>query len=385
VRRHAGTPGRIPGRSVSWAAATDALERRDARQGTSLRIGLAFNRKPDDGDGGPGTAPAGMDAQALADLYAEWDDEVTIAALEGALTKAGEVIRLEAAGDFPLRLREARPDIVFNVAEGLWGPSREAHVPAFCEFWSIPYTGSDPLTLALCLDKARAKEVLAYHGVPTAQFAVVSPGDRLDAMPPLPSLPVVVKPVHEGSSKGITQASLCRTRAEVTRAIGVVRRRYRQPALVERWLPGREFTCAIIGNGRGSRLLPIVEVDFTTLPRGAAPLYSYEAKWIWDTPDKPLEIFQCPARLPRGLAREIEQTVLAAYRVLRCRDWARIDVRCDGRGVPHVLEVNPLPGVLPDPAMNSCFPKAARAAGLDYGAMIRAVLTAGAARYGLAL
>jgi D-alanine-D-alanine ligase len=221
--------------------------------------------------------------------------------------------------------------------------------------------------------------------VPTAQFAVVSPGDRLDAMPPLPSLPVVVKPVHEGSSKGITQASLCRTRAEVTRAIGVVRRRYRQPALVERWLPGREFTCAIIGNGRGSRLLPIVEVDFTTLPRGAAPLYSYEAKWIWDTPDKPLEIFQCPARLPRGLAREIEQTVLAAYRVLRCRDWARIDVRCDGRGVPHVLEVNPLPGVLPDPAMNSCFPKAARAAGLDYGAMIRAVLTAGAARYGLAL
>jgi D-alanine-D-alanine ligase len=387
MRRRAATPGRTPGRSVPWTAETGAPRRRDLRQGASLRIGLAFNRKPDHGDAAPGSTAAGLSPQALADLYAEWDDEATVAALEGALTKVGEVIRLEATAeaDFPLRLREARPDIVFNVAEGLWGPSREAHVPAFCEFWNIPYTGSDPLTLALCLDKARAKEVLAYHGVPTAQFAVVSFADRVDAMPPLPPLPVVVKPIHEGSSKGITQASLCRTRAEVTRAIGVVRRRYRQPALVERWLPGREFTCAIIGNGRGSRLLPIVEVDFTALPKGAAPLYSYEAKWVWDTPDKPLEIFQCPASVSRGLAREIERTVLAAYRVLRCRDWARIDVRCDGRGLPHILEVNPLPGVLPDPAMNSCFPKAARAAGLDYGSMIRAVLTAGAARYGLAL
>ena len=114
-------------------------------------------------------------------------------------------------------------------------------------------------------------------------------------------------------------------------------------------------------------------------------MYSYEAKWIWDVPERPLEIFRCPAPLPRGLARQIEQTVLAAYQVLRCRDWARIDVRCDARGVPHILEVNPLPGVLPDPAMNSCFPKAARAAGLDYGDMIRAVLRAGAVRQHVAL
>ena len=118
---------------------------------------------------------------------------------------------------------------------------------------------------------------------------------------------------------------------------------------------------------------------------GAARLYSYEAKWVWDRPERPLGIFQCPASLPRGLARQIEQTVLAAYRVLRCRDWARIDVRCDARGVPHILEVNPLAGVLPDPAMNSCFPKAASAAGIEYGPMIRAVLRAAAARQGLAL
>jgi D-alanine-D-alanine ligase len=307
---------------------------------------------------------------------------VTVAAIEAALAEAGDVTRLEATEDFPLRLHDTRPDIVFNVAEGLWGPSREAHVPSLCEFWSVPYTGSDPLTLAICLDKGRAKEVLAYHGIPTAEFAIVPGAERLDGIPPLP---VVVKPVHEGSSKGITQASFCRTRAEVGRAVGVVRRRYLQPALVERWLPGREFTCAILGNGRRTRLLPLVEVDFDALPRGAARLYSYEAKWLWDTPERPLAIFRCPAPVSRGLARQIERTVLASYRVLRCRDWARIDVRCDARGVPHVLEVNPLPGVLPDPAMNSCFPKAARAAGLDYGSMIRAVLRAGAARYGVAV
>jgi D-alanine-D-alanine ligase len=378
VRRHPAAPAPPPVRPAGGPTRTGAPPRR----GSSLRIGLAFNRKPAGDDTPPAPAPAGRGSPAPDDLYAEWDDEVTVAALEAALAKAGDVVRLEATEDFPLRLRESRPDIVFNVAEGLWGPSREAQVPALCEFWGVPYTGSDPLTLALCLDKGRTKEILAYHRVPTAEFAIVTGGERLDG---LPSLPVIVKPVHEGSSKGITQASLCRTRAEVGRAVGVVRRQYGQPALVERWLPGREFTCAILGNGRGTRLLPLVEVDFAALPKGAAPLYSYEAKWLWDTPDKPLAIFQCPASVPRSLARAIERTVLDAYRVLRCRDWARIDVRLDARGVPHVLEVNPLPGVLPDPEMNSCFPKAARAAGLDYGSMIRAVLSAGADRYGLAV
>jgi D-alanine-D-alanine ligase len=370
-----------PARTTGPAAATGAPGH-NGQPRSAPRIGLAFNRKPDDRQV-PASVPSGSrEVGDPVDLYAEWDDEITVAAIETALGEAGEVTRLEATEDFPHRLREAKPDIVFNVAEGLWGPNREAHVPSLCEFWGVPYTGSDPLTLAICLDKGRAKEILAYHGVPTAEFTVVPGGERLDG---IPSLPVVVKPVHEGSSKGITQASLCRTRAEVGRAVGLVWKRYRQPALVERWLPGREFTCAILGNGPGTQVLPVVEVDFDALPRGAARLYSYEAKWLWDTPARPLAIFQCPATVSRGLARQIEQTVLAAYRVLRCRDWARIDLRCDARGVPHVLEVNPLPGVLPDPAMNSCFPKAARAAGLDYGSMIRAVLQAGAARHGIAV
>ena len=125
---------------------------------------------------------------------------------------------------------------------------------------------------------------------------------------------MIVKPVHEGSSKGITQASLCRTRVEVGRAVGHVWQRYRQPALVERWLPGREFACAILGNGAGARVLPAVEVDFDALPRGAARLYSYEAKWIWTGRAAARHLPVPRVALPR-LARQIEQTVLAAYRV----------------------------------------------------------------------
>jgi len=300
----------------------------------------------------------------------------------GALARAGEVVCLEATEDLPFRLHRARPDIVFNLAEGADGPNREAHVPALCEFWSIPYTGSDPTTLSLCLDKARTKEILAFHGVPTATFGIAR---SVEDSNHVPAPPVVVKPLHEGSSKGITQASLCRTAAETTAAIARVLESYGQPAIVERWLPGREFTCAIIGNGEDARVLPLVEIDFDALPPGAERMYSYEAKWIWDVPERPLDIFRCPAPSSSEETTEITRAALSAYRVLRCRDWARIDVRCDAEGTAHVLEINPLPGVLPDPAMNSCFPKAARAAGLEYDAMILAVLAAAADRHGLAL
>lgn len=338
------------------------------------RIGFTFNVKP---RGAPGAEPAGADER-----YIEWEDEATIAAVEAALARCGEVVRLEAGDDLPLRLREARPDIVFNIAEGLAGPNREAHVPALCEFWSIPYTGSDPMALALCLDKGRTKEILAHHRVPTADFTVVGGPEELDGFAQWPAM---VKPVHEGSSMGITRSSYCASRDEGVRAVAAVAGRYRQPAIVESYLPGREFTCGILGNGREARALPIVEVDFAALPAGALPIYSYEAKWIWDRPEKPLDIFRCPAEVSGELAAAIERTALAAYRVLRCRDWARVDLRCDARGVPQVLEVNPLPGIHPDPAMNSCLPKAARVAGLDYDEMILTVLRAGAARHGVEL
>ncbi|MEO5579547.1 MAG: hypothetical protein ABIR58_02745, partial [Gemmatimonadaceae bacterium] len=256
----------------------------------------------------------------------------------------------------------------------------EAHVPSICEFYGIPYSASDPLTLSLCLDKARTKELLAWHGVPTARFAVVS--EIADLAGPASSLllPVFVKPIHEGSSKGITEANFCRTRAELITQTAYLIATYRQPVIVEEYLTGAEFTCAVLGNGREARVLPIVGIDFASLPDGALPIYGFEAKWIWDRPENPLKMFDCPAPIDDTLSRAIEMVTLDAYRVLGCRDWSRIDVRLDADGVPNVIEVNPLPGILPDPADNSCFPKAAHAAGMTYDDLIQACLKLAAAR-----
>ena len=155
--------------------------------------------------------------------------------------------------------------------------------------------------------------------------------------------------------------------------------------LIEEYLPGAEFTCAVLGNGDEARVLPIVGMNFEALPHGALPVYGFEAKWIWDRPEKPLEIFECPARITEELRRTIEDVVLRAYRVLGCRDWSRIDVRLDASGKPNVVEVNPLPGILPNPADNSCFPKAARAAGMSYDELIQACLLHAAERQGIEL
>jgi D-alanine-D-alanine ligase len=319
------------------------------------------------------------------DEFAEWDTAETIDAVAKALAPLGTIVRLEATPDFPERLRSERLDIVFNMAEGLGGKSREAHVPAICEFFGVPYSGSDPLTLAVCLDKARTKEVLSYYGVATPAFAVVDSPAALNALPARLHYPLFVKPIHEGSSKGITERNLCETPADLASQVLFLLDTYAQPVLVEEFLPGAEYTCAVLGNGPRARVLPIVGINFDALPDGAAPVYGFEAKWVWDRPDAPLNIFDCPAQMPEPLRRAIEATTLRAYQALGCRDWSRIDLRLDANGVPNVFEVNPLPGILPDPADNSCFPKAARAAGIGYDALIQRCLTLAAERNGIRL
>ena len=319
------------------------------------------------------------------DEFAEWDSPTTIAAVESALSKLGKVVRLEANEDFPERLRQTKPNIVFNIAEGFYGVNREAHVPAICEFYGIPYSGSDPFTLSLCLDKARTKETLSFHGIPTPRFAVVRKIEELRAVSEKLSLPLFVKPLHEGSSKGITDSNLCQDARQLFAQTESLLENYDQPVLVEEYLPGQEFTCAVLGNGDDATVMPIVAMNFETLPAGALPIYSFDAKFVWDRPENPLDIFQCPARITTTLQASIERVTLDAYRVLGCRDWARIDVRLDAAGVPNVLEVNPLPGILPDPADNSCLPKAARAAGIGYDELIQSCLKYAAARQGVKL
>jgi D-alanine-D-alanine ligase len=319
------------------------------------------------------------------DEFAEWDTAETIDAVAGALSAYGTVIRLEATAEFPEQLRTERPDIVFNMAEGSGGKNRESHVPAICEFFGIPYTGSDPLTLSLCLDKSRTKEILSHYGVGTPSFAVVeSAGAVTDRWPTL-RYPLFVKPIHEGSSKGITERNLCQTPGDLATQVEFLLETYAQPVLIEEYLPGAEYTCAVLGNGQTARVLPIVGMDFDALPDGALPVYGFEAKWLWDRPDAPLRIFDCPAVIPDALRRTIESTTLRAYQALGCRDWSRVDVRLDAAGVPNVIEVNPLPGILPNPADNSCFPKAARVAGISYEALIQTCLTLAADRQGVRL
>jgi D-alanine-D-alanine ligase len=331
------------------------------------RIGFAYNLKPEDSSTTEAARISTADGEStrleeepppINDEFAEWDGIETIDAVANALSALGKVIRLEADENFPEKLRRARPDIVFNIAEGKNGVNREAHVPAICEFYGIPYSGSDPLALSICLDKAKTKEALAYHGVRTARFSVVRERGDLPAARGLP-LPVFAKPIHEGSSKGITEKNFCRTHAELEAQTAFLLETYRQPVIVEEYLPGAEFTCAVLGNGDDAKVLPLVGMNFASLPAGA---------------------LDCPADIDDSLTREIERVTLAAYRVLGCRDWSRIDVRLDADGRPNVVEVNPLPGILPNPADNSCFPKAARAAGMSYDELIQSCLKLAAAR-----
>jgi D-alanine-D-alanine ligase len=337
-----------------------------------MKVALTYNLKKEIGE-----------AEGLPeDFYAECDDPETVEAVRDALKERhGEVVMVEADEDAFEKFRRERPDIVFNMAEGVWGDSRESQIPSILEMLRIPYTGSNPLTLAMCLNKARAKEILSYYGIPTARFIVA--GNSSMEIEKYLSFPMIVKPMLEGSSKGIKNDSIVRDVPALRRKVAAVIEEYSQPALVEEYLEGREFTVALMGNGATLTALPIVEINYSALPAGVNPIYSYEAKWILDTPEAPLDIFACPAELNGRLKSAIEAVSKDAFGALDVRDWCRIDVRLDSEGTPHIIELNPLPGILKDPKCNSCFPKAARAAGMTFSEMVNGVLDAARLRYGI--
>jgi D-alanine-D-alanine ligase len=315
------------------------------------------------------------------DTYAEWDTWETINAVKEAIETYHDVTLVEADENAFETLRQMKPDIVFNIAEGFNGMSREAQIPAVLDMLQIPYTGSDPLTLATCLDKSRTKEILTYNKIPNPKFLLVNDIKQINNLDF--DFPLMVKPVSEGSSKGIFSSSFAKNLDELKSEVGRILKEYNQPALIEEFLPGREFTVAVIGNDNEAEVLPIVEIQYNDFPDDFIPIYSYEAKWILDTKENPLEVFSCPAKIDKKLESKIKSTVLRAYNILRCKDWSRIDVRLDKNEEPNIIEVNPLPGILPNPEENSCFPKAARAVGMNYNEMINRVLIAAAKRYKL--
>ena len=263
----------------------------------------------------------------------------------------------------------------------MFGVSREAQVPAMLDMLQIPYTGSDPQTLSICLDKARTKEILSYYKIKNPKFIIADDPETINCSEL--RFPLIVKPALEGSSKGIYSSSFVKDETELKNEVERIVKEYRQDALIEEFLEGREFTVAMMGNNSETDVLPIVEINFSEFPKDFIPIYSYEAKWILDTKENPLDVFSCPAKIDAELEQKIKETAIRAYKVLKCRDWSRIDIRLDKEGEPNIIEINPLPGILPNPEDNSCYPKAARTAGLSYQEMINKVLYVAAKRYNL--
>ena len=350
-----------------------------------MNVALVYNVKPESDTFTENLPPIRSDkftqTESVVETYAEWDTWETINALKVAIEVFHHVTLIEADNSAFEKFKQNKPDIVFNIAEGFDNLSRESQIPAMLDMLNIPYTGSDALTLGICLDKARTKEILSYYKVPNAKFLLV------DKYTPLSNhsieFPSIVKPVSEGSSKGIFNSSLVKNYDELNAEIKRVVDEYNQPAIIEEFLPGKEFTVAIIGNGDNTEVFPIVEIKYENFPDNVEHLYSYEAKWILDTKDNVFDVFECPAAIDNDLEKQIKDAALRTYKVLRCKDWSRIDIRLDKNGTPNVIEINPLPGIMPDPNENSSFPKAARAAGINYNEMIQRVLFEACRRYKL--
>jgi len=334
-----------------------------------LKVGLTYNLKK---------TPKNNE---LNDNYIEFDDEDTINAIKNALIKNGhEVIPIEADNNIFKKIKDTSPDIVFNIAEGIKGESRESHVPALLELLEIPYTGSGPLTLAIALNKAITNDILKYHNINTPRYQIFKKHN--EKLSHLLTFPLIVKPIQEGSSKGIKNESLVKNEKDLMFQIKRVIDFYNQFAIVEEYIDGKEFTVSILGNDPPI-ILPLVEIDFNQLPVSANKIYSYEAKWIWDTPEKPIEMFKCPAELDMHTQKNISNIALKVFNILGCKDICRIDGRLNKKGQFYVLDVNPLPGFIPDPKAHSCFPESAIAANYTYDELINTILFCAIKRYKL--
>jgi len=255
--------------------------------------------------------------------------------------------------------------LVFNLCEGLAGdPAREAEVPSILEAHGFLYTGAPGEALAICQNKAQAKERLLAHGLATPPYAVLSsPGEPCDV--PLPAL---VKPLHEDGSLGITWESVVRDAAGLAQRVAYVLERYEQPALVEQFIGGREFNQSVWGNNP-PEALPSAEVDFGAIADPLQRMVTYEAKWVEGSFAYANTPVICPAQVDPALDERLRETAVAAYQLLGCRDYARVDMR-ELDGVPYILEVNPNPTL----ASDAGFLRAARAAGFDQPRMAERIV-----------
>src|SRR5215468_9662218 len=340
--------------AVRTGLATATVPNGRQRKAQPIRVGFTYNVK----------------RSSAGDDEAEWDPPETIIAIANALARQGHiVVHLEATPDLPRVLAEADVDLIFNIAEGVEGRNREAQVPALCELLGIPYTGSDSATLAIALDKALGKKVLLQHDILTPKFQLMeSARERLS---PDMKFPLIVKPNAEGSSKGIGSTSVVDTEDELRAAVKKTLETYRQPALVEEYIAGREFTVGLLGDKR-PRVLPPMEIKFKKAdnPR---PVYDYAVKQEWEE----YVYYECPAKLTEAEQKAMEKIARATFWALDCRDVARVDMRMDDDGRIYVLEVNPLPGLTPG---YSDLVMIAQAVGMEYDQLIAEIMVGGLRR-----
>jgi D-alanine-D-alanine ligase len=272
--------------------------------------------------------------------------------------------------NFLSRVREVNPDALVNLCEGFYGrPQWEANVAGIFELLGLTFTGNDSRTLAFCQNKHKAKAILRSCGLPTAASRIVFTGQEAFDL----EFPVIVKPNQEDASLGIYPESVVRDEAAYRLQVQKVLENYRQPALVEPYIDGREFNVSVMEDGKVTAL-PVSEIDFSALPAGQPRICSYEAKWFEDHPLYQKTPPVCPAPIDDGLRDRLQGLAVDAFRAMECRDYARVDFRMDGRGRIFILEVNPNPDI----SLNAGFARALRAAGIEYasfwGQMVRNAL-----------
>lgn len=307
------------------------------------------------------------------DREAEYDSPTTLQAIREAIASHGhEVVDLEATAELPMVLASTPVDVVFNIAEGFRGRNRESQVPALLELLDIPYTGSDPATLSLALDKALAKRVVRAAGIDTPNFQLMSSGrERLDKQ--FVRWPLMVKPVAEGSSKGVISKSVCHNETELREVVKEMVERYQQPALVEEYIGGREFTVGLLGERR-PEVLPPMEIVFTD-KSDKTPIYKFEDKLEENDRIR----YEVPAKLEPGQLERLRASARTSFMSLGCRDVARIDFRMDNEtGRIYFIECNPLPGLTPG---WSDLVLIAQGDGMDYHTLIGEILSGAIRRY----
>jgi len=274
---------------------------------------------------------------------------------------------LEARGELSLflkKIRSCKADMVFNLCEEFYGRTRlEMNVAALLELLEIPFTGSPALVLGLSQDKGKTKSILANHGIPTPAYRVWMPGrdEQISGL----QFPLIVKPMHEDASLGIDNKSFVRDEKSLKQRVQKIHKDYGQPALVEEYIDGRELNVSILGN-EDPHILPISEIDFSTLPPDLPKICGYAAKWIENSQEFICTVPLCPAALSPEIEKRVKEVSLLSYRILECRDYGRVDIRLSPQAVPYVLEINANPDISPDAGMT----RSAKAAGFSYAEFI---------------